>query len=74
MFRARRKFRLTDIEAFAARSDASRNRSMSIPISVYAKKRRGLFGQSAHIAAAVPLDAVKDFLDDVRQLLKKEKK
>lgn len=34
----------------------------------------GLVGQSAHISAAVPLDAVKDFLDDFRERLKKEKK
>lgn len=32
----------------------------------------GLLGQAAHIAAAVPLDAVRDFLDDFRERLKKE--
>lgn len=34
----------------------------------------GLGGQMAHISAAVPLDAVKDFLEDFNQKLKKEKK
>jgi S1-C subfamily serine protease len=33
----------------------------------------GLLGQAAHISAAVPLDALKDFLDDFQQHLKKEK-
>ncbi len=34
----------------------------------------GLSGQSAHLSAAVPIAAVKDFLDDFTQTLKKEKK
>jgi S1-C subfamily serine protease len=34
----------------------------------------GLLGQSAHISAAVPIDAVHDYLDDFSQRLKKEKK
>jgi S1-C subfamily serine protease len=34
----------------------------------------GLTGQAAHISAAVTLDAVRDFLDDFRERLKKDKK
>jgi S1-C subfamily serine protease len=34
----------------------------------------GLYGQSAHISAAVPLDAVRDFMEDFLNKLKKENK